>query len=304
MPGTGEPHDPNTGRHRLGPHVVGQRVVVRHLLPDGRATDVLGVCTAWTADSLTVDTDDGPVTVPLADVVTGKPVPPRASVRARVSARDAELHGLVVFPGLDLVEVGDWLVRSDPEPAERLFKRANSCLAMGDPGMPFDDAEAQIRQFYGLRGRPPLVQVERDSDTEAAFAGAGWTPLGEGDTDFLVAPLGSVARLLPSPPEDVRVSEDGPRVLAELLVDGRVGARGRAAYDDDWLGLHALATAPPLRRRGLARQVLAELLDWGAVRGARTLWLHVETDNAPARAFYDALGFRAHHGCRYLTPGS
>ena len=43
------------GRHRLGPHVVGQRVVVRHLLPDGRATDVLGTCTAWGGDSLTVD---------------------------------------------------------------------------------------------------------------------------------------------------------------------------------------------------------------------------------------------------------
>ena len=34
----------------------------------------------------------GPVVIALADVVTGKPVPPRASVRARVPARDVELH--------------------------------------------------------------------------------------------------------------------------------------------------------------------------------------------------------------------
>ena len=43
VPDTSEPHPgETTGRHALGPHVVGQRVVVRHLLPDGRATDVTG----------------------------------------------------------------------------------------------------------------------------------------------------------------------------------------------------------------------------------------------------------------------
>jgi ribosomal protein S18 acetylase RimI-like enzyme len=110
-----------------------------------------------------------------------------------------------------------------------------------------------------------------------------------------------VARALPPAPEDVVVNEDGPRVLVELVREGAVVARGRAALDGDWLGLHALATAPPYRRRGLASQVLAELADWGAAQGAATAWLHVETDNAPAAELYAALGFRRHHGCRYLT---
>ena len=90
-------------------------------------------------------------------------------------------------------------------------------------------------------------------------------------------------------------------MLTELLLDGAVAARGRAVFHDDWLGIHALSTAPAHRRRGLARAVLADLIDWGAVRGATTTWLHVETENTSGRAFYDALGFRAHHGCRYLT---
>ena len=74
------------GRHRLGPHVVGQRVVVRYRLPDGRATDVLGTCTAWGDDVAVVETGRGTVEIRVADIVTGKPVPPRASVRARVPA--------------------------------------------------------------------------------------------------------------------------------------------------------------------------------------------------------------------------
>jgi ribosomal protein S18 acetylase RimI-like enzyme len=289
------------GRHRLGPHVVGQRVVVRHLLPDGRATDVLGTCTAWDGDVAVVESEHGPVEIRVADIVTGKPVPPRASVRARVPARDAERHGLVLFPGLETAPLGEWLLRSDPAPGERLFKRANSCLAMGQPGVPFPDAERAVRDFYGARERPALVQIEQDTMTEHSFRTAGWTPIPGGDTQFQVASTAGVARALPAPPDGARVTEDGPRVLVEVVDDDAVVARGRAALDGDWLGLHGLATAPPYRRRGLARAVLAELLDWGAVQGATTLWLHVETGNAPALALYDALGFRTHHSCRYLT---
>lgn len=295
------------GRHRLGPHVVGQRVVVRHLLPDGRATDVLGVCTAWDGKTMTVEPDQGPdrgpVVVALAEVVTGKPVPPRASVRARVPAREAEGHGLVMWPAVDTEPLGEWLLRSDPAPAERLFKRANSCLAMGDPGAPLAEAEARVRDFYTSRGRPALVQVEQDSAVEEHFRSAGWSPLPGGDTLFQVAPLAELARRLPRPPEDSLVTEDGPRVLVELP-DGHGGvrARGRAAVDGDWLGIHALATNPAHRRRGLARAVLADLVDWGAVRGATTAWLHVETDNVLGLALHDSLGFRTHHRCRYLVP--
>jgi N-acetylglutamate synthase len=292
----------SVGRHLLGPHVVGQRVVVRHLLPDGRATDVLGVCTAWGEDSLTVESDHGPVVVARADLVTGKPVPPRASVRARVTPRDAEVHGLVLWPRVDTEPVGEWLLRTDPAPAERLFKRANSCLAMGDPGLPLAEAEARVREFYTSRGRPALVQVEQDSAAEEHFVASGWAPLPGGDTLFQVASLAQVARRLPRPPEDTLVSEDGPRVLVELPGEaGEVRARGRAAVDGDWLGLHALATNPAHRRRGLARAVLADLVDWGAARGATTAWLHVETDNVLGLALYDSLGFRTHHRCRYLT---
>ena len=289
------------GRHRLGPHVVGQRVVVRHLLPDGRATDVLGTCTAWGDDLAVVETERGTVEIRVADIVTGKPVPPRASVRARVPAAEAERHGLALFPGLETSPLGEWLLRSDPEPGERLFKRANSCLAMGQPGLPFPDAERAVKEHYAARQRPALVQVEQDTMTEHSFRTAGWTPLAGGDTRFQVASLAGVARSLPPAPDAVRVTEDGPRVLVEVLGGDAVVARGRAALDGDWLGLHGLATAPPYRRRGLGRQVLAELVDWGAAQGATTLWLHVETDNAPALGLYDALGFRTHHSCRYLA---
>jgi N-acetylglutamate synthase len=138
---TPEPHAAETrvGAHTLGPHVVGRRIVVRHLLPDGSATDVLGTCTSWGPTSLTIDRDGpaeraGPVEIALSDVVTGKPVPPRASVRARVAPRDVELHSFADWPEVTREPLGQWVLRSSPPIGGRLLKRGNSALAMGDPG--------------------------------------------------------------------------------------------------------------------------------------------------------------------------
>ncbi len=286
------------GRHTLGPHVVGQRVVVRHLLPDGSATDVLGTCTAWGEDSLTVDRDGhGPVVIPLSTVVTGKPVPPRASVRARVSAREVELHSFADWPEVVREPLGDWVVRSSPPIGGRLLKRGNSALAMGDPGVPLAAAADQVRSAYARLDRVPLAQVERDGEVEQALRELGWEPFGVGDSATMLASLAQVVRLLPAPPQTI--AEETPTRLTVSLPDGT--ARGGASLDGDWLCVHSLTVDPEHRRRGLARQVLAELLDWGASRGARTAWLHVESDNAPALALYERLGFRTHHLNRYLV---
>ena len=77
--------------NRLGPHVVGRRVVVRRRLPGQRGpsggpalTDVLGVCVAWGEGRCVIRPEEGPdVTIRLADVVAGKPVPPRPPRRGR-----------------------------------------------------------------------------------------------------------------------------------------------------------------------------------------------------------------------------
>ena len=46
---------------------------------------------------------------------------------------------------------------------------------------------------------------------------------------------------------------------------------------------------------------MAELLEWGAERGATTAYLQVLGDNTPALALYDGLGFAVHHRYRYLA---
>jgi ribosomal protein S18 acetylase RimI-like enzyme len=299
---TPEPHarETSVGRHTLGPHVVGQRIVVRHLLPDGSATDVLGTCTAWGEESLTVDRDGhGPVSISLADVVTGKPVPPRASVRARVPAREIELRSFADRPEVAREPLGEWIVRSAPPMGGRLLKRANSALAMGDPGVPLDEASARVRASYERLGRTPLAQVERDGEVERGLRDLGWEPFGVGDSETMLAGVAAAVRALGGRgADDPEVVEEGDRLTVRLLGGA---ASGEASLDGDWLCLYSLHVAEEHRRRGLATDTIAELLDWGASRGARTAWLHVESDNEAGLALYHRLGFRAHHLNRYLV---
>ncbi len=285
----------------LGPHVVGQRVVVRRLVPGetgptgGPAfTDVLGDCVAW--DPCVVVTATGErVEIPLDLIVSGKPVPPRPSIRLRASVEECESHVAGLWSSVETTAVGAWQVRSSRAVARR---RANSCLAVVDPGMPLAEAVGTVRAAYGER--PALLHVEVGSDLAAALRSFGCTPAG-GEAGFLLAGTSRALRAAGRPAASVDLSVSGARASASIGGACDAIAEAEATADGDWLGIHGLLVDPAHRRRGLARAALAALLEWGAEQGASNAWLHVEADNAAAHALYASLGFAEHHHMEYLT---
>lgn len=309
------PTPPESGRHLLGPHVVGQRVVVRRLLrgvtgPSGGPAfaDLLGTCVAWEADHCVIRPDNTPeaeaVRVELADLVSGKPVPARTPPRLRVGVRDSELRTGSLWPHLERVPLGEWELRHDPAPVGRPRKRANSALAVGDPGVPVAEALAVVTAFYADRGASPLLQLEAGSTTEDAVRDAGWAPLDHGEAQLRIAGIAQVRRALGRRRGDVDLEVQGTLALASLGSGCDPLAEAQARLDGDWLGVFGLTVDPGHRRRGLAGDVLAELLDWGTEQGALTVWLHVETANDAGLAFWDALGLTPHHTCRYYSPAA
>ncbi|PVG81598.1 hypothetical protein DDE18_16470 [Nocardioides gansuensis] len=312
--GTHAPGEPTAGRHGLGPHVVGRRVVVRRVLrgqtgPTGgpALTDVLGVCTAWGGGVCVVDSDRGPVTIALADIVSGKPVPPRPSVRHRVGAREAHLHGHAMWADLSTEPLGEWVLRTS---ATATARRANSVLAVGDPGVA--DPVERVTEFYTAHGRRPVACVV--AGEPEPFTAAGWIVEPGSDTLFQLAAVSRALRAChtvrlqrPESPATVPGAvppcyvEDGPRVEVVLEQGGMRTASGRGALDGDWIGLAGIEVDPAHRRRGLAIRVVGALLEWGAERGASTAYLQVHEDNAPAIALYERLGFTTHHAYRYLA---
>ena len=288
--------------HTLGSHVVGQRVVVRRLLrgqsgPSGgpAMTDLLGVCTSWGQDSCVIQPETGPpVTIALADIVSGKPVPPRPSVRHRVTPREAQVRAFALFPEMETEPLGDWVLRRSPAHTAR---RANSVLAFGPSGIEGDlDA---VRAYY----ERPVAAVLPDSEEDALLRGRGWVVEShDADTVFLVAGVAQALRgSRRTGPTMPSLVETHPGVVTARIDDR---ACGIAAYADDWIGFRSLEVHPDHRRDGLALALMEALLEWGAEQGASTAYLQVLGDNAPARQLYERLGFREHHRYRYLTtPG-
>ena len=321
----------------LGPHCVGQRVVVRRLLPGDTGpsggpamTDLLGVMESWTPPTTTVRAENGTVTeIALADIVSGKPVPPRPSTRMRVSAERACLLANASWPAVHTEPLGDWLLRA----SGGFSARANSVMAVGDPGVPFDETVARTVAFYEAHALPAWAQVVVGSATAERFETAGWVTArpGEADSQFRLASVAqasrAVRRLLPpsapvarvgttataawlandgralAHPEEARAVLEGPDHVGFVAVhDGDpVVAKGRVACHGDWAGITDVWVSPGNRRQGLALVVMAEMLEWSAERGAGTAYLQVRGDNAAGLALYDALGFRTHHVYRYLA---
>lgn len=290
----------------LGPHVVGQRVVVRRVLPGetgpsgGPAlTDLLGTCLSWGDGVCVVQPETGPtVTIALADIVSGKPVPPRPSPRHRVSPLDAQRRALALWPDLTTEPLGDWTLRHSPTSTAR---RANSVLAVGPSGVEGD--YQRVVDFYAGRTGRPIAAVLPDSAEDALFRGHGWVPEShDADTLFQIASVAQASRSLrQSRPARPPVTYDEVGDVVTVRLGDR--ASGVAAYGDDWVGFRSIEVAPEHRRQGLGVAVMDVLLEWGAERGATTGYLQVLGDNVPALALYERLGFVTHHAYRYLAPG-
>lgn len=291
-------------------------------------TDLLGVMEAWSADRTEIRGEDGALTViRLADIVSGKPVPPRPSPRLRISAERACLLSNASWPAIHTEPLGEWLLRA----SGGFSARANSVMATGDPGVPFHDALARVRDFYDEHGLPAWAQVVVGSEVADAFGDHGWRSArpGEADSHFQIASVASAVRAvrsrLPETTPAVSVGTaatsawlanddralahrdaalavlEGPQEVAFVSVGTPVVAKGRVSCEGDWAGITDVWVSPDHRRQRLGFVVLEAMLDWAAERGATTAYLQVRGDNRPGLALYDALGFRTHHTYRYLA---
>ncbi len=61
--------------------------------------------------------------------------------------------------------------------------------------------------------------------------------------------------------------------------------------DNDLAGIMSLSVARERRREGLGLEILTSALRWARMRSARSAWLQVKADNAPALALYERIGF-------------
>ena len=126
--------------------------------------------------------------------------------------------------------------------------------------------EREIRiRHAALRDIPAILEVQR----QAPEAGR-WSE--EGYVGFLPA-------------------EDTLFLLAEGSDRGRVEAFLLGRLLSDEMEVLNLAVLPALRRQGIGRRLLEEVLTRGRTKGAHRCWLELRASNQCALAFYRSLGF-------------
>jgi ribosomal protein S18 acetylase RimI-like enzyme len=221
------------------------------------------------------------------------------------------------WPAAEELRRDGWLLRHTPSLARR---RSNSALPLADHPDP-----AIVEDFYARRGARALVQVspaEERAGLDADLARREWTR--EGATDVLVADAEAV--LAATAPGQVALADrpdpgwiaawaaceeradadehastvlariEAPTAYARVLGDLGVGL---AVCERGWAGLFCVATAARARRRGIANHVVHALTTWAVERGARRLYLQVESANAAAHGLYERAGFTRSHGYHY-----
>jgi len=144
-------------------------VVVRHRVGD-KQTDAVGEL-AVDGPDLVVQTRRGPVRVARSAVTAVRAIPPAPPRRASLAAI-ARLEELCAdaWPAYVDERLGAWRLRA----AGGYTARANSALAIGDPGMPTEAALAAVRSFADRHGIAPRVQAPVGSPWDKAVAAQGW----------------------------------------------------------------------------------------------------------------------------------
>ena len=310
----------------LSPRDVGARVSVRRRVPEGLLTDVLGHLLDVTDDHLEVLGRGEVLRLPLADVTAAKVVPPATPRRGwevpSVSADDMQRICWAGWPPREAERLGDWALRAHGG----ITGRANSAMAVGDPGVPVPDALRSVQAWYAERGLPPLLQLPLADPANQEMADAGWARL-----HVTVVQVAPIAPVLAQAPESTMRAVVEPRPSREWLsvmhdldedVEGHIAilagppvvgfatlysgsdplAIGRVSVEGEWCGITSVDVVPAARRRGLGTEVMTTLLAWAQHQGATSSYLQVRAANPGALKLYDALGYVTHHPYGYRAP--
>jgi ribosomal protein S18 acetylase RimI-like enzyme len=209
---------------------------------------------------------------------------------------DAAIAGLELvaashWRGTQEARLGDWLLRA----ADGFTGRANSALAVGDPGVPLQDALAAVTGWYRARGLPPMIAVpmplggegsppgRRDQDLDHFLAQRNWATR-PGPAFVMITGAGAAPGPLSLPPgttlrmdaepDDAWLAmyhyrgRELPAIARTLLMSapwqgfasirdaaGRPLAIARLSVGGGWAGITAVEVPAARRRQGLGTMI-------------------------------------------------
>ncbi|MCL4393511.1 MAG: GNAT family N-acetyltransferase [Chloroflexi bacterium] len=225
--------------------------------------------------------------------------------------------GLGAWPALQSVYYDGWVLRF----AKGYTKRANSVSPLYPSTIDVDEKVHVCEQLYRRKFLPAMFKLtpsskpdtldarleqrgyKRDSPTSVQSCDlSGFEPRPARASRIVYGPteewMQAWGRMSGVPASNLATKQQMlnnlwlPAGLCPVPEEGQIVACGLGVTQAEYVGLFDIVTDHRYRNRGFARQLIVDLIAWGIELGARTAYLQVTADNAPALHLYSKLGFQ------------
>jgi ribosomal protein S18 acetylase RimI-like enzyme len=218
-----------------------------------------------------------------------------------------------------------WLLRVSPGKA----RRARSVNAHFGSTLPLGTKIDFCEELYAARGLPTLFRITpfiQPANLEAALEARGYLSfdpthvqlasltrppdeIGDSECDLEAPPaaefVDAVGALRGSTAEQraahLERLSNTPLVNRAVLarINGETVGCGQVALEHGLAGIYDMVTAAAFRGRGVATEIVNDLLMWAWNHGASHAYLQVDANNAPALATYRKFGFATAYTYHY-----
>ena len=291
---------------------IGKRVTIRLHEPTGGYRDIVGILQSERelitskSKSITFSPDE------IAIWREIKPLPDLAGKGAPLSQRIIELEKLsdLTWPAQEIVEYGKWRLRI----SDGFSMRANSVLPIGEPPIDLASAVDEITHIYREKKLKPTFSIPLPifDELDRYLEQHGWNI--KIDANFLIRDIGAIEvssdpqfsiEILDHPSKGwLEINSDQslekimrryPARYGAVKIGEQVIAVGRIATLGSWSIVTRLFVNPSFRGKGVAKNLMNNLLSAAVSDGATKVALQVDNENGAALALYQSMGFTTHH---------
>ena len=291
---------------------IGKRVTIRLHEPTGGYRDIVGILQSERelitskSKSITFSPDE------IAIWREIKPLPDLAGKGAPLSQRIIELEKLsdLTWPAQEIVEYGKWRLRI----SDGFSMRANSVLPIGEPPIDLASAVDEITHIYREKKLKPTFSIPLPifDELDKYLEQHGWNI--KIDANFLIRDIGAIEvssdpqfsiEILDYPSEEwletnsdqplEKIMRRYPARYGAIKIGEQIIAVGRIATLGSWSIVTRLFVNPSFRGKGVAKNLMNNLLSAAVSDGATKVALQVDNENGAALALYQSMGFTTHH---------
>ena len=291
---------------------IGKRVTIRLHEPSGGYRDIVGILQSErqliTSKSKTINFSPDEIAI-WREI---KPLPDLAGKGAPLSQRIIELEKLsdLTWPAQETVEFGKWRLRI----SDGFSMRANSVLPIGEPPIDLASAVDEVTSIYHEKKLKPTFSIPLPifDELDRYLEQRGWNV--KIDANFLIRDIGAI-EVSSHPQFSIEILDYPSKLWLEVNSDQplekimrrypakygaikngeQVIAVGRIATLGSWSIVTRLFVNPSFRGKGVAKNLMNNLLSAAVSDGATKVALQVDNENGAALALYQSMGFTTHH---------